>query len=474
MKRIIWALCIISLYAIDTSAQLANQNTYLLANLNQHSGPTPYSACWGYVAPNGREYALMGCYNGTTIVDITDTTNIHEVAFVNGPAFTAGNTYTWREMKTFSHYAYIVTDVTNNAQGVQIVDLQYLPDSAHFVKYFNFSGYTKTHSIQQSGPYLYLNGGNATVGQTNSGGVHILDLSSDPENPVLRGQWGQHYVHDCRVINDTIWACDVYPPGGGGTGSVYVINAINKDNLTNINSWINLPNPMPHNVALSTDHKHIFTTDETTSPSGKLKVWNIQDLNNVILEAMWQPTGITTCVVHNVEIYGNYAVIAHYEAGIRVVDISNPVAPVEVAWYDTFPSANNSAENGCWGVYKFPSGKIMASDMVTGLYVIKTTLNLTGVNNNNGSIPLNFSLKQNYPNPFNPSTTIAYELPKNSNVTLKVYDALGKQVGLLADNYEDAGSHVINYDASRLATGIYFYRLAAGGFTDTKKMILVK
>jgi len=458
----------------DSFCQLANHNTYLLANLNQHQGVTPYSAVWGYSAPNDREYALLGCYSGTSIVDITDTTNIHEVSYIPGPVFTAGDTYTWREMKTFSHYAYIVTDVTNNAQGVQIVDLQYLPDSTHTIGFYSYTGFTRAHTIQQSGPYLYINGGNVTNLQTNAGGTAVLDLTVNPELPVKRGTWGTQYIHDCRVVNDTIWACNIYN-SPYGNASIYVINAINKDNLQTINSWVNNPNPFPHNCALTTDHHHILTTDETTNPPGKLKVWNIQDLNNVVQEAIWQPTGITTCIAHNVEVYGNYAVIAHYEAGIRVLDITNPTTPVEVAWYDTYPGANNPVENGCWGVYKFPSGKIAASDMVTGLYVIKTTLNLTGVNNNNNSIPDDYSLSQNFPNPFNPSTTIRYSIPKNIYATIKVFDVLGKQVALLEDGFKTAGSYSVTYDASHLASGMYFYSLTtADGFSITKKMILVK
>ncbi len=470
MKRIILSFALIFLFAINSFSQLSNHNTYLLANKNDHptSNQYQYSACWGYIAPNGREYAIIGCQPGTAFYDITDTANIHEVGFV--PSTSPGNSNNlWREMKVYSHYAYLVSEVTSS--GVQIVDLQYLPDSVHYVRKYTFGSYDHTHSIQQSGPYLYLNGGTATVGQSNPGGVHIIDLSSDPENPTPRGQWGTQYVHDCRVINDTIWACNIYNP----PGTISVINAANKDNPVFITNWVNNPNPFPHNCALSVDHHHIFTTDETQSPNGKLKVWNIQNLSNVTLETTWQPTGITTCIVHNVEVYGNYAVIAHYEAGIRIVDISNPVAPNEVAWYDTYPTANSAQELGCWGVFMFPSGKIIGSDTQTGLYVIKTTFNITvGLNNNNNSVPKSYSLKQNFPNPFNPSTTIQFDSPKGGHVRLAVYDALGKQVALLADGYEDAGSHIVSYDASRLATGIYFYRLEADGFAESKKMVLAK
>lgn len=190
----------------------------------------------------------------------------------------------------------------------------------------------------------------------------------------------------------------------------------------------------------------------------------------------WQPTGITNSIVHNVEIYNNIAVVAHYTAGIRILNITNPAAPVEIAWYDTYTQNNNNNFAGCWGVFMFPSsGKIIGSDMSGGLFVIRAGSQVTALNNNNHYIPNTFALKQNYPNPFNPSTTIEFNIPKASFVTLKIYDVLGKQVGILADEFKQAGSYRLNYDAGRLSSGIYYYTLTTSeGFTETRKMVLNK
>jgi hypothetical protein len=268
-----------------------------------------------------------------------------------------------------------------------------------------------------------------------------------------------------------MYACNIYDP----PGTVSVINVSNKDNLSTITSWVNNPNPFPHNCSLLPGRTYILTTDETSTPNGKLKVWNISNLSNVTLTATWMPTGITTAIVHNVEIYGNYALIAHYTAGVRVVNISNPASPTEAAWYDTYTSNNGNSYNGCWGVYMLPSGKIIASDRQTGLYVLKTTFPLVGINEPPGSIARNFELKQNYPNPFNPVTTIEFNLPKAAYVTLNVYDAVGRQVAGLVDEFRQAGRYVRTFDAGRLASGVYYYRLVAdNGFQETKKMILTK
>jgi len=88
--------------------------------------------------------------------------------------------------------------------------------------------------------------------------------------------------------------------------------------------------------------------------------------------------------------------------------------------------------------------------------------------------PKEFSLTQNYPNPFNPSTTIRWGLPSRSHVSLTVYNTLGQQVSVLQNGDQDAGFHEVRFDAKNLPSGVYFYRMQAGAYTETKRLLLLR
>jgi choice-of-anchor B domain-containing protein len=357
-------------------------------------------------------------------------------------------------MKTYSHYLYIVSE---GGSGVQIVDLQYLPDSIHFIRNYTFAGYTRSHSISQDGRFLYCNGGNY-----NNGGVFILDLL-DPENPVKRGQWGTRYVHDCFIKNDTIYAAAI------SAGYLVLLDARNKDSIKFIREFT-YPNAVTHNAWTTDDRRILVTTDEGGSNHAKL--WNISDISNQDQLSEIVPYD-NASMVHNAYIKGDSLYLALYRAGVIVYNIQNPSAPVEVGHYDTYPGVNSTQYQGCWNVYPFlPSGKIIASDIATGLYVLKlgTATSVSASAENAG----NFELSQNYPNPFNPLTVITYFVPKSTRVKLTVTDALGRQVAELVNEIQNKGSYSSEFNAAGLSSGTYFYRLEAGDYVQTKKMNLVK
>ena len=99
---------------------------------------------------------------------------------------------------------------------------------------------------------------------------------------------------------------------------------------------------------------------------------------------------------------------------------------------------------------------------------------ISGIQNNKNELPKVFHLNQNFPNPFNPTTKIDYQIPELSFVTLKVYDVLGNEISSLVNEEKVAGTYAVEFDGTSLPSGIYFYKLQAGDFVETKKMVLMK
>ncbi len=323
-----------------------------------------YSAIWGYTAPDGREYAILGVNGssggtpypgGTSIIDITDSATIQQVAFINGL------NSSWREMKTYRHYAYVVTEAGG---GVQIINLSQLPDTAWLVKSFNYTSGSKnilrSHSVTLTDGFLYLNG----CANWSPGGTVIFDLRTDPENPVYVGEYQPEYLHDIYVLRDTIYGSAINSGGG-----LNIANATNKSSITTIGK-ITYSGSGTHNAWLTKDRQHIITTDEIGTTAKTLKIWNIGSLPTIPTSPVSTFTANPGEIEHNVTVRGDYAYTAWYSAGVRIVNVSNAALPTSAGSYDTSPTT--SGYNGVWGIYPyFPSGKVIAGDMQNGLWVFR-------------------------------------------------------------------------------------------------------
>lgn len=453
-------------FVVPVRAQQGNVVT-LLGHVDKRHGEIVafgtvfrYAGVWGYAdSTTGREYALIGTPLGTSIVDITDAATADEVDFIPGP------NSLWREIKTYRQYAYVVTEGRGLGEGLQIIDLSTLPDSAHLVNTFLDSSYFfSAHTVSQSGDHLYLNGVSS-----GSGGTVIVSLAN-PVSPVVVGEYQDRYIHDCYVRNDTIYGAAIRSDG------VDIIDATDMSNPRLI-TRITYPFAFTHNVWTTEDGDYLLTTDENTPSQfgngigGHLRVWDIRDLSNIqqVSEWMVKPDAI----IHNVHVKGNFAFIAYYTEGARVVNIVDPRNPVEVGFYDTF-SFPSVGYMGAWGVFPdFPSGRFVASDTQTGLYILGFDP-ATEIEESRQNVPSDYVLYQNYPNPFNPSTTIRYDLPMASFVTLKIINVVGQEVETLVQGSKSAGQYSVKLVTGDLPSGTYLYTLSAGSFTQTRKMIIVK
>lgn len=338
-------------------------NMTLFDHLNPVDSVGLHSALWGYTAPDGREYALFGSEIGTHIIDIT-TKPIRQVAYIWGPR------NVWRELKVYKNYAYVVTEDkdSNSWQGVQIIDLSALPDTARLVR-LDTSAFISSHTIFVHDHYLYAMGsyreffgadGSRKVDFNN--GVVVMDLEPDPTHPRKVAQFGNYYFHDAWVRNDTLLGAAVY---GQGCDIWDIHDLSNPIYLTTIT----YPFSGTHNAEMTERGHYVTTSDEIGQTPKSMKVWDISDLENIRKVADYSTRPFD--IVHNVHTIGRYTVASWYTAGVRIIDMDDPTHPREVGYYDTWPGASGSYD-GVWEVYAhFPSGKIIAGDRSTGLYVLQ-------------------------------------------------------------------------------------------------------
>jgi hypothetical protein len=177
---------------------------------------------------------------------------------------------------------------------------------------------------------------------------------------------------------------------------------------------------------------------------------------NVGVPFTWEPvTGATT---YHMQVASDpYFTSLVFEQGQLSSPNATPTTLVRNVYHYWRVRAYMGDEAGPWSV---PS-RFLSSLTMVGL-------------DDEAALPAEFALEQNYPNPFNPSTVIAFQLPETSSVTLKVYDVLGRPVASLVNGTMPAGRHEVSFDASRLSTGVYIYRLQAGSFVTSRQMMLVK
>ena len=329
-----------------------SQNMTLHKLIDDHPGA---SDVWGYTAPNGTELAIYGHAVGTSFVDATDPPNATEIWNLPGPQST------WRDIKTYLNYAYIVTEGGGTGTGLQIVDLTNPLSPVHVGTYTDF-GYTTAHNIwiDTEAAVAYC------CGASPGGGMYILSLA-DPENPVELDYFTQFYIHD------------LYVQGGRGycaaisSGSLRIIDVTNPSSPFTLASHF-YPGAATHTAWPNDARTHCVTTDETGG--GHLKIWNVQNLSNIFLSSEWEaPT--ETAIVHNAHLKNDMAYVSYYKAGTWLVDLTDPANPVPVGYYDT--STRNGGFDGNWGVYPFRDDDVIySSDRQEGLYILEFTGGFAG------------------------------------------------------------------------------------------------
>lgn len=328
-----------------------------------------FNDCWGYTAPDGSEYGIVGSREHIHFFSFSDVTDIQEIE-----RLTPGGRSTWRDFKTYQDYAYGVHDSygTSNPEGLVIMDLSniangnvtYTQDESDFLRAHNIFIDTATAK-------LFVVGTNS-----QNRGMIVYDLSTDPGSPELMASVSLQnvtdgpasgYIHDVFVRNDTayashgnsgFWIWDFSTPS-----SPILLGGIDPNGSGyNHSSW------------LTTDSRYAFWCEETAGR--KIHVADVSSPDAISVELQFNDPLLSTdnsLIAHNPFIRGDRLYISYYEDGVQIYDISDPLNPQREGYYDTDP--DNTSYNGTdnnWGVYPyFSDNKILASDTDNGVFFLQ-------------------------------------------------------------------------------------------------------
>ncbi len=311
---------------------------------------------WGYVAPDGSEYAIVGTTIGTRVYSLEDVTNPVELIFI------PGSNSTWRDMKQWGEYAYVTCDSGND--GLLIIDMSEAPNNIefNFIKPVvqdgdNDIALDRCHNIFIDEKGIIMLSG------CQGRGVEFFDPSDDPMNPTYLSSIVSPYSHDAYAKGDTLYASEIYDHL-----AMYDISDLNNIELLGTRET---SSDFTHNAWADPTHNYVFTTDER--PEGFVDAYDCSDPQNIELLDKFMPPGVagTGTIPHNTHYFNGFIVTSWYTAGIIITDVHRPENMVQVAAYDTYDGPDGGF-SGCWGVTPYlPSGVVIACDINSGLYVFE-------------------------------------------------------------------------------------------------------
>lgn len=312
----------------------------------QVSGPFSGSGNWGYTSSGGRRFALTGNSAGLSIVDVTDPQRPHNVGLVGAPASQ------WREVRTYGSYVYVSTEARH---GIDIISMRD-PGNPRKVRTWDRT-LKSAHTlwVDQERGLLFVNGADG-----RRGGMRVLDVGRNPEDPEEIGRWDGFYVHDSYTRGDVLYASAIYE------GVVALLDVSDPARIHEITRFAT-GRRFTHNSWLTRDGRYLFTTDE--QPGAPLEGWDL--LDRMAPRKVSQYVARPGSIPHNVMVDQDRLLVAHYTEGVHLLDVRDPERPHLLGYYDTFVGPSVGF-NGAWGAYIFPgTDLIVASDMSNGLFVLR-------------------------------------------------------------------------------------------------------
>jgi choice-of-anchor B domain-containing protein len=453
MRFLLVVLCLFTSPVLH--AQLSDKVTLLCnwsdtANIRMtHSGQR-YNDVWGFVH-NGKEYAALGSTEGVHIIDID---SCRQIAMAYGRD--SGANIVHRDYKTYDHYLYAVCD--EGESTLQVFDLNALPDSLHLVYESNIFEFSLSHNI-------FIDTANATLyacsARSLTGSDHMRVYSlANPEEPVLITRYNLHdKVHDVYVRNDTAFCSSSF------YGLEVVDFSSHDQNYQNIGELHFYPYQGYNHSSWIRDDGIGVMADETHSLP--LKVIDTRNLLDIAVISTFSPRpNDTTCIPHNPYIKGDFVYISYYFDGLQIYDISDPYNPKRAGYYDTNPGVPYKGYNGAWGCYPYlPSGRVLISDMQTGLYVFDVS---EAIKKEDTAIAPPETFFATYPNPVTDLFQIAFPKSDIGQVQVVIHDVAGRKlwsrslelfnytiqpIQLTLPGYWAPGTYFIS-----IKTGAHFYK----------------
>ncbi len=341
--RILFLFFILFLFQVKLVAQFDS--------LSRFQYDVSLNDVWGYEDELGNEYAIVGLYNGISIVEVSNPNNPVELFRSYGPETV------WRDVKVFGDHAYVTNE---NRNGMRIYNLSVLPYS-YTIPNKEFQGgvgkeFETAHNI------FIDEKGRAYVVGTDRGGMIIYDLTEDPWNPKEIGFYDQNYIHDIYVENDTAYSAMI------SDGYFKILDVSNPNSINFISSHPT-KDLQTHNTWISDNGNHLFTTDEVNG--GEIGVYDISDKTDPEKIERYKSRELGDEMPHNVIIKDSIAFVSYYTDGVIALDVSNPENVLEVDRFDTYKQGSGPGSSGNWGVYPFlKSGNILVSDIENGLYIL--------------------------------------------------------------------------------------------------------
>lgn len=330
---------------------------------------------WGWTDPStGNEYALVGTRQGTVFIDITDA----QEPVIVGTLLTATSDSTWRDIKVYNNYAFIVSEAENH--GMQIFDLARLRDITETPQTFDtdaqYNEFGNAHNIviNEDSGYAY-----AVGTSTFNGGPHFVNIQN-PLNPIAAGGFSMaDYTHDAQVV--TYGGPDPDHQGielfiGSNENEVVLLDVTDKANPTLISRTVYPDIGYTHQGWLSEDHTIFYANDELDENQfgfdSRTLLFDFTDLDSPFFISPY--FGPSAAIDHNLYVNGDELFLSNYTAGMRVADITDLTAPFDTGFFDTFPDNDNTSFNGVWSIYPyFPSGNIIINDVTEGFFIVRKT-----------------------------------------------------------------------------------------------------